>query len=217
MKSQKDYWDKKISEWSISSYKKTGKISLVERIATYFRAVDLRKEAALKLIGPKTKDKVIIDFGCGLGEFPFGLLMRYKPKKVIVYDISEVAIKEVKKSAKTLNLLSKLEFYVQDVSTMNKLPNSDMVIGLGFIDYLNPEQMRHLFELIGDRPYLFSYFEKKISFFNLLHKFYVTLQGCPGAFKYTRKQIRSFTPKNSKLYFIKKSGLQFITNYKYFR
>lgn len=212
MKSQKEYWDKKITEWSISSYGKTGRISLIERVATFFRAVNTRKEAGLKLIGPKSKNKVILDLGCGLGEFPLGLLLRYKPKKVIVYDISEVAIKEVKKLAKSMELKDKMEFYVADIAELDKLPDFDIVVGLGFIDYLKPEQLRHLFELIGNKPYLFSYFEKKTSFFNFLHKIYISIQRCPGAFKYTRKEIKSYLPKNSKIYFIKKNGLQFITN-----
>ena len=154
----------------------------------------------------------IIDLGCGLGEFPLGLLMRYKPKKIIAYDISDVAIRKVKKLASGLDLKNKIEFYTEDVPKMNKLPNFDILTGLGFIDYLNREQMKNLFNLIGDKPFLFSYFEKKFSLFNFLHKIYLNLQRCPGAFKYTRKEIRSFLPKNSKLYFIKKNGLQFITN-----
>ncbi len=216
MKTQKEYWDKKISEWSYASYGKKKKIGLIERIATFFRSVDTRKEAALKLVGPKSYNKIVIDMGCGLGEFSFALLLRYKPKKIITYDISETAILAIKKNAQELKINDKMEFGVADISDLKQLPSFDIVVGLGFIDYLKPPQLECLFNLIGNKPFLFSYFEKKTSLFNLMHKIYIMLQKCPGAYKYTRKQIRSFVPKKTKLYFIKKDGLQFITNYKQF-
>ena len=217
MKSQKEYWDKKISLWSYVSYGKKKNNDLIEKIATYFRSVDARKETVLKLLGQRSKGKIVIDLGCGLGEFAIGLLMRYKPKKVVALDISEVAIRKIEKIATDLKLKDKMEFQVAEISEVNKLPDSNFVVGLGFIDYLKPDQMMHLFKLIGDTPFLFSYFEKRLSFFNFLHKIYITLQKCPGAYKYTRQQIRSFMPKKAKLFFIKKDGLQFITNYKQFK
>lgn len=212
MPTQKEYWDKKIRDWSYASYKKIGQTSLIEKIASFFRAVETRKEVTLKLIGPKAKNKTIVELGCGMGEFAMGLVMRYKPKKVIVYDISEIAIKSVKKDAKKLEILSKMEFYTADVTTIDKFPQFDLVVGLGFIEYLNPQQMEKLFAIIGDKPFLFSYFEKKLSFYNLLHKIYISMQKCPGAYKYSKKEIRAFIPQKLKLYFVKKNGLQFITN-----
>lgn len=216
MTSQKQYWDKKIKEWSSSSYHKKSKLSLVEKIATYFRSVNKRKDAALKLAGPIAKNKIVIDLGCGLGEFSFGIL-RYNPKKVIGYDISKVAISEVKKLAKRLKVGNKIEFRISDVSSLKSLPKSDIVVGLGFIDYLTKPQLKRLFKLIGRRSFLFSFFERKISFFNFLHKVYTTIQKCPGAYKYSRHEIRSSIPEKTELYFIRKDGLWFISNIKKFK
>lgn len=216
MPGQKEYWDKKISEWSYASYGKKKNVGLIEKIATYFRSVDARKEIALKLVGSKANNKIVMDIGCGLGEFTFSLLMRFKPKKIIAYDISEIAIKNAKKNARDLKVIEKIDFRLADIASLKELPAFDLAVGLGFIDYLKPQQLKHLFNLIGNRPFLFSYFEKKLSLFNLMHKMYITLQKCPGAYKYKRSEIRSFMPKNNKLYFIKKDGLQFITNYRQF-
>lgn len=213
MISQKDYWNKKISEWSSASYGKRSKISLIEKIATHFRAVDKRKNAALKLIGPFAKEKIVLDLGCGIGGFTFGLL-KYRPKKVIGIDISPVAAREVKDMAKKLDDNGRVEFRVADVSKLDKLPEFDIAVGLGFIDYLKPHQLKHLFKLIKDKLFLFSYFEKKLSLFNLLHKIYTALQNCPGAYKYTRDEIREFIPKKTKLYFINQDELWFISNLK---
>ena len=40
MKTQREYWDKKINEWSSAAYGRKSQISLIEKIATYFRAVN---------------------------------------------------------------------------------------------------------------------------------------------------------------------------------
>ncbi len=213
MRTQKEYWNKKISEWTKASYGKGSDISLTERIATYFRSVDKRKDAALQLVGPLAKNKIVLDLGCGLGEFSFELL-RYQPKKVLAYDISEIAIVEAKRIAKKLKTNSKIEFRAVDVARLKKFPRFDIAVGLGFIDYLNTPQLRHLFKLIDNKTYLFSYFEKKASLFNLLHKIYIKLQNCPGAYKYTRTEIKKLIPTGTKLSFLKKNGLLFINNSK---
>ncbi|MBI2051296.1 class I SAM-dependent methyltransferase [Candidatus Roizmanbacteria bacterium] len=209
--SQREYWDKKIREWTFASYGKNSRIGVIEKIATYFRSVNKRKDAALKLIGPIARGKTILDLGCGLGEFAFAIL-RYDPKKVLAYDISDVAIQEVKKSAKKLKTKNKIEFKTCDVSTLKQLPSCDIVVGLGFIDYLNPTQLKKLFKLIGNKPYLFSFFQKSISLFTMLHKIYVTIQSCPGAYKYSRAEIKKFIPKGSKIFFLEQDGLLFISN-----
>ncbi|OGK18272.1 hypothetical protein A3G67_03185 [Candidatus Roizmanbacteria bacterium RIFCSPLOWO2_12_FULL_40_12] len=211
MTSQKDYWDKKITEWSSASYGRKSSISFLEKVATYFRSVDKRKDAAIKIISPLIKNKVILDLGCGLGEFAFGIL-RYKPKKVIALDISPNAVKQARLFAKKKKIHGKVRFEVSDVVKTKKLPESDIVIGLGFIDYLTLPQLKNLFRMIGKKPYLFSCFEKKFSLFNLLHNIYLISQNCPGAYKHTRSEIRNIVPKGMKLSFITKDGLLFITN-----
>lgn len=211
MNSQKEYWDKKISEWTKASYGKNDTVNPIEKIAAYFRSVQKRKDAAIKLVGPIAKNKIVLDLGCGLGEFSFGL-MKYKPRKIIAFDISHVAVSQVKKTAQKLRFGRTLEAKVSDITSLKKLPRFDIVVGLGFLDYLKPMQLSHLFSMIGNKSYLFSFFERKRTFFNLLHKVYTTIQRCPGAYKYTRKQMRNFIPKQTKLRFINKDHLWFVTN-----
>ena len=96
MKTQREYWDKKIDEWSSAAYGRKSQISVIEKIATYFRAVNKRKDIAIKLIGPIAKNKIFLDLGCGMGEFSFELAS-YFPKKIIAVDISKNAIQEINK------------------------------------------------------------------------------------------------------------------------
>ncbi|OGK08881.1 hypothetical protein A2767_05030 [Candidatus Roizmanbacteria bacterium RIFCSPHIGHO2_01_FULL_35_10] len=212
MLTQKEYWDKKIKQWSSLAYGKTVKLNVLERIASFFRATNTRKEVTLKLIGPKVKGKTILDLGCGFGEFSISLLMRYGPKKIIAIDISDVAIKEIKKLAKSLKLDEKIELRVEDVTKIDRLPNFDILVGIGLIDYLNSEQLKRLFNLMGEKSFIFSYCEKKLSFLNILHNIYLSIQRGPKFYKYTKKDLRALIPKNSRLFFIKKNGFQFITN-----
>lgn len=210
MTTQRQYWDKKINEWSASSYDlKTSPIGLIERIAAYFRQVDKREQAAIDLLGTTVKGKVVLDLGCGLGDFCFDLVA-HDPKKIIGLDIADSAVKIATKRAKELKLAKKVMFVRANVSELKKLPECDIVVGLGFIDYLKSDELTHLFKLIGKRPYLFSYFEKKQSLFNLLHALYIRSQGCPGAYKFSRDEMGIIVP--GKCYLIQKHGLQFVTN-----
>lgn len=212
MTTQKQYWNQKISEWTNSSYDRASQNTpLIEKVATFFRAVSKRMNVTLEVLGDRVKGKTVIDLGCGLGDLCFEML-KYKPKKVIGMDISEVAVKEAQKRAKNKKIQDKVSFVTADVAQLKKIPPGDIVIGLGFIDYLNEEELRHLFSLLSGRQYFFSYFEKKLSLLNMLHAVYIKLQNCPGAYKYTREEIKKMIPKNSKYYILEKDGLAFITN-----
>lgn len=213
MISQKEYWDKKIKDWTRISYtKKAEKIDFIEKIANFFRGpIIKRMEITLEIVGPKVKGKTVLDMGCGLGDFCFGAV-KYQPKKVIGIDISKVAIKEASRIAKGKNLLGLIEFMEGDLGKVKRLPKFDMAVGLGFIDYLNKEELKRLFSLLRGQSFFFSFFEKKFSLINFLHSFYVRIRKCPGAFKYTRKEIQSFAPKDLGLRFFEKDGLLFITN-----
>ncbi len=213
MTTQKEYWDKKINEWSSASYGRVSKISFIEKVATHFRSVEKRKDAAVKILSRYVKGRVILDLGCGLGEFTFDIL-RYKPKRVLALDISRNAVCEARLIASAQKVNKNIRFEIADVSKLKKIPACDLVVGLGFIDYLHTSQLKKLFKKIGNKPYLFSYFEKKASLFNLLHKIYLTLQNCPGAYKYSKNEMLKMIPSTNKMYFFKKDGLMFITNMK---
>lgn len=213
MKTQEKYWDQKIKNWTQGAYrgKFTG-LDLVERLANLFRGpISGRLKATLKIIGPLAKNKVVLDLGCGLGDFCFELLS-YQPRKVIGIDISGAAIKMARQLAKKKKVNKQVKFIQTDLGQTKKLPDFDLAVGLGFIDYLNKEELARLFKLLGQKKFLFSFFEKKLTLRNLLHEVYIRLKKCPGAFKYSRTEIRQLAPKELGLKFWEKEKLLFITN-----
>lgn len=211
MKTQEEYWDKKIKEWSEASYEKKAK-SPIEKLAIFFRGgITKRMDVAIKIIGSRAKGKVVVDMGCGLGDFCFEIL-KYKPKMVVGIDISGVAIKEAQRRVKARKLEDKVKFIKGDIFQFKKLPAFDIAVGLGFIDYLDKEDLKKLFKLLRGRNFLFSMFEKKLSLLPLLHAVYVRIQKCPGAYKYTRKEMRELIPEDAHCYFLEEDGMLFVTN-----
>lgn len=168
-------------------------------------------EVALEVVGSKAKNKVILDMGCGLGDFCFEII-KYNPQKALGMDISPVAIKGAKKRAKDKDFGKTVEFMQGNIVELKKLPQFDIAVGLGFIDYLNKEELKKIFKLLSGRYFIFSMFEKKLSLLNLLHAVYVRIQKCPGAYKYTRKEMREIIPKSTNFYFLEKDKMLFITN-----
>lgn len=213
MNPQEQYWDKKINNWTKNSYQnKFQGLNLIERAANLFRgSVTQRMITALSIVGPRAKGKVILDFGCGLGDFCFAVL-KYQPKQVIGVDISGVAIRLVGQTAQKKQVGKKIKFIHASALQMKKLPSVDIVVGLGFIDYLKKEELRKLFKLLADKQFIFSYFEKKLSLRNCLHQLYLSLNQCPGAYKYTREEIQSLALPFTKIKFLEKDGLLFVTS-----
>lgn len=213
MKRQQEYWDKKIKIWSNSSYGREGSgFNLIEWLAGFFRGpITARLEVALKVIGPKTEGKIIADFGCGIGDFCFKILA-FHPQKVIGFDISTVAIETARQRAKEKVIDKKVTFIQSDVGGLTELPRFDLAVGLGFIDYLNKEELIHLFKLLKGKYFFFSFPEKKLSLINFLQTIYLKIQRCPGAYKYSREEMKEMLPRNMDYRFVEKDKMVFITD-----
>lgn len=214
MNSQKDYWDRKIREWTEASYRRgSGKVSLVEKVAGLFRSgIEGRMRVALETVGPLVRGKTVVDMGCGLGDLCFGIL-KYQPKKVIGVDISGVAVREARKTAKRKKVADRIEFIQGDLVTMKTWPRFDIALGLGFIDYLDYEELKWLLAKLKGKKFFFSIFEKRLTLLNLIHPLYTKIQGCPGAYKYTKGQMKVMAGNKVSLRFFEENGLLFVTNF----
>ncbi len=82
----------------------------------------------------KASQSQILDFGCGTGLF-VERTIKYKPKKIVGIDISEVSIDKAKKNAK--KMLLDAEYYVDNCEKTRFESNTfDIVYGTGILHHL---------------------------------------------------------------------------------
>ena len=85
-------------------------------------------------IQKKANQSQILDFGCGTGLF-VERTIKYKPKKIVGIDISEVSIDKAKKNAKKMGL--EVDYYVDNCERTKFESNSfDIVYGTGILHHL---------------------------------------------------------------------------------
>jgi len=205
----RQYWNNKIIEWE-DSMKKGIDVSLVERLASRFRKpLKIRMEMCLSLLKNFGKNKKILELGCGSGYFAFKLYKESKPKQIIGMDISHNAIERAKEITKELGLSKSIKFIEGDVSSIN-LPKSDITIGLGFLDYLNAEEIKTLFKNMKSNYFLFTFSEERFSILRILHIIYLISQKCPKHYYYKKENIRTLIgDKYSNVKIISNSKLSF--------
>tara|TARA_A100001011_G_scaffold371053_1_gene427978 strand:- start:659 stop:1402 length:744 start_codon:yes stop_codon:yes gene_type:complete len=84
------------------------------------------------------KEKIVLDFGCGIGEAS-RKVYDYKPKKLSGIDISEVSVKKASNEAKRLRM--NIEYKVDNCEHLELKDDSyDLVYGTGIIHHLNTEK-----------------------------------------------------------------------------
>lgn len=185
----KGYWDKKIIEWE-DSMSGGVHISPIERLASKFRKpLKVRRDMCFELLRKIGKDRSILELGCGSGFFALKAFKEIQPKRIIGVDISRNAILRAKKMKDEMKLSGNIEFVEGDTSSM-KFPEADIVVGLGFLDYLTPAEIKDLFNRINGKPFIFTFSEKKFDILRFAHIAYLISQRCPKHYYYTKKEIR---------------------------
>jgi len=209
MLDSKTYWDNKIISWEKSYFdnKSYESIHILEKIASKFRKpLIARKQNLLQIIQNEIKDKTICEFGCGTGDL-ISNISNLGATKVYGLDISQKAVS----LAKNIYTDKKIKFSVQDLSSNAKLPEADLYFGLGFIDYLNINEITSLISKIDEKgsKYVFSVPEKKLNIINILHLLYLKIAGCPKFYKFSKTQFSSLPNHN----FTKINNQLFIKNF----
>lgn len=170
-------------------------VPYIERLASFFRRpIKHRSKMSLNILDRFVKDKTVLELGCGSGYFAFELLQKSKVKHVTGIDISHNAIVHAKKIATERQLSEKITFLEGDVPNVT-LPEVDVTIGLGFLDYLSPEEIKLLFSTMRSSSFLFSFSERRVSLFRYIHILYMLSQGCSKHFYYTRDEIAGYIGK----------------------
>jgi SAM-dependent methyltransferase len=185
----REYWDKKIISWE-DSWQGTGKPSLIERIGGYFRKpLAVRSELAAELLIPRVRDKRILELGAGSGHFAFELFEKGHPSHYTCLDISDQAVKRATHLAREKGLADNFTIDQADIATA-ELPEADITIGLGFLDYLSLDEIRSLFARLESPKFLFSVPEPQLTLYRLLHVIYMKSQNCPKHFYFSKQDIR---------------------------
>jgi len=216
-KDQKDYWEKKIVGWedTIYSQKKSLKSSILEKAASRFRGIlKKRMSVAESLIAPHLKGKIVMDLGCGSAVL-IQKLIKYKPKQIIGIDIAEPAIELAKNKFKDFKAAKAIKFICADVRKDQKiLKGAEIVIGVGFIDYFNSEELLKLLKNLNNKKFLLSFPEKIISSREILHKIYLNLASCPGSYKYSKEEMDSLLKRAGikTWWYYDKENIRFVTN-----
>ena len=136
-----DYWKAHVMSWEASAYfKDSGKQpTFWDRMSTLFRGQGMyvRMDAALRLVAPHIKDKVILDIGCASGRFAFQL-MEAGAQKVVGIDVSPAAIEAANQKRLASPYADRMEFKAMDLTKPDvTLPQVDLVTALGVIEYFD--------------------------------------------------------------------------------
>lgn len=205
----KNYWNNKIIEWE-DSMKEGSNVSFIERLASYFRnPVKLRAEMCMNILKQFVNNKTVLELGCGSGSFAFKLYDLGKTKHITGVDISSNAIKRAQRICMDKNIMNAFTFLEGDVISTT-LPETDITIGLGLLDYLTLEEITLLFNNMRSKYFLFTFSEERVLLLRYAHILYLWLQKCPKHFYYTKNEIADcIGNKHGKVQFLNDKRMSF--------
>ena len=214
-----DYWENRISTWEVSVYDQGPSVPLLDRIASPFRRIlRERLERTIDLVSTRVAGRSVVDCGCGSGKLLFRLLA-FKPSRLVGVDIAPSAIERanaILNAEETLHGIQlPISFQCVDLrQTVDVLDGADLVIGIGFLDYLSPEEFGFLASALRGKEFLFSFPERRVSARELVHRVYLLLAHCPGAHKYSRREASEILHNAgiTDFWFDDRNNLRFVTN-----
>jgi SAM-dependent methyltransferase len=210
------FWDSKIVEWEDSRYQGAEHAhSLLEKFSTYMSgSLRVRLEECAKLLMPRVKGKAILELGCGSGLMA-SRLMAAGAASYHGIDISAIALERARQRGEEEGYAERQTFVAGDALSL-PLPHFDLVIGLGFLDWISKQQIAQLAKRIAPAPWLFTFSEKRFSLLRLGHRLYTRIaygRGNGGYVPdyYTEEEVRSFfSPAGyGKLTFIRDPRMSF--------
>lgn len=198
-----EYWKEHVVSWEASAYfKDSGKApSFWDRMSTLFRGQGMyvRMEAALKLVTPFVKDKVVLDIGCASGRFAFELI-EAGARKVIGMDVSPAAIEAANQRRAQSPYADRLEFKVMDLTKPDaQFPQADIVTALGVIEYFNATELDSIMSRMKAQYFLFDFPDaegrRKDWLTWQLRRVYLWLNHCPGVYLYDHDEFNAMCAK----------------------
>jgi SAM-dependent methyltransferase len=144
------FWDAKIGGWDHTRYLRPNPVWWRSRLA----AERINAQPACH----------VVDLGCGGGR----LLEQLRGHRLTGVDFSAAALELAARRCPGA------DFQRLDLSCQ-PLPEADLYVGLGLLDWLQPDQIGALLGALGDKPFLFSFSEWRLSPWLALHWIYIRL------------------------------------------
>tara|TARA_B100001123_G_C15260567_1_gene1006442 strand:+ start:448 stop:1155 length:708 start_codon:yes stop_codon:yes gene_type:complete len=172
---KKSFWENKIIGWENIRYKSvSNNQSFFEKFVNKTnKTLIFRLKTALEILKPIVKNKKVVELGCGSG-FLAKEIIKSGATSYTGYDISENAISRAINLSKQNNYQEKSSFFSKSILE-TPLLDADYVFSLGLTDWLDDNELNHLFKISKNSDNLHSISEDKKSFSQLLHKAYVFL------------------------------------------
>ena len=202
------YWESKIIEWEDSM--EGGRVSLVERLAARFRKpLEARGRICRSILAGIVRGKRVVELGCGSGYFAFEMAHGSDIQQYTGFDISENAVRRANELAERKGFSGSFTFSQGDVVDL-AMPDVDVVIGLGLLDYLTLPEIGSLFARIKGRYFLFTFAERQPTLLRFIHLLYMRSQRCPKHFYYSKDQIKAqIGPDLEKIRFVNDPEMSF--------
>jgi cyclopropane fatty-acyl-phospholipid synthase-like methyltransferase len=198
-----EYWKDHAVSWEASAYFKDAKdkATFWDKISTKFRrdGMYIRMHAALALVTPHVKDRVVLDIGCASGRFAFQL-MEAGAKRVIGVDIVPSLIEAANERRLRDGYADRMEFSIMDLGRPGEqFPEADIVTALGVIEYFNPAELDSILSRMNATHFLFDFPDSEgrrrdwATWY--LRRVYLWLNRCPGVYLYSRDDFSAMAAK----------------------
>ena len=172
---KKQFWEDKIIGWENIRYKRDStNFNIFENFVNKTnKTLIFRLNTAFKILEPLLRNKKIVELGCGSG-FLAEKIISSGAKSYIGYDISERAISRAIDISKEKKINDQATFFAKSIKEMKDI-DADYIFSLGTTDWLDDDELDHMFYISRNSENLHSISEDRNSLSQLLHKFYVFL------------------------------------------
>lgn len=190
MKTMEEYWRRAARDWDTSSYgQRAPGASPVEWLATLLRGhIRRRYETAERSLRPWIQGKRFLEIGCGGGELAVRLVELGAVAGTAI-DVSAAVVDVARRRADDAGVGGRLRLDASTIDGFRDVPEVDLTVGLGILEYLEPAELRDLLRRVHPPHVFFSFDERRPSLLASMHVVYRRLKHFPYYKKYSETEI----------------------------
>ena len=189
MKTIADYWRDAALEWDESSYEGRTRGSLVERFANTQRGhIRARYVTAESQLAGWIDGKSFVEIGIGGGELLVRLL-ELGARHGTGVDVSPQVCEVARRRAERAGVGDRAEVVTGTLDALDASLSTDLVTGLGILEYLQPAEVASLLRRLHPEQVFFSFDESNLTPKKAMHAVYRRLKKWPYYKKYSAAEI----------------------------